>query len=102
MFNATTFLLGLLVLISAFLIHRAHGQRLFSILLVIMGVAAMGVGILPGDTGVIHGLAALAAFVTSSLSAIAAHRLEKRPLNYISVIIGIFSLTVLFLALFMG
>lgn len=102
MFNATTFLLGLLVLISTLLIHRAYGQRLFSILLVIMGVAAMGVGIFPGDTGVIHGLAALAAFVTSSLSAIAAYRLEKRPLNYISAIIGVFSLIVLFLAFYMG
>jgi len=61
MFNATTFLLGLPVLISAFLIHRAYGQRFLSILLVVKGPAAMGIGIFPGDTGVIHGLAALAA-----------------------------------------
>ena len=29
MFNATTFLLGLMILISAFLIYRAYGERLF-------------------------------------------------------------------------
>jgi hypothetical protein len=63
-----------------------------------MGAAAMGVGLFPGDTGVIHGSAALVAFVTSSLSAIAAHRLDKRPLNYLSAIIGLFQLIVLFLA----
>ena len=56
----------------------------------------------PGDTGLIHGLVALITFVTSSLSAIAAYRLEKRPFAYISVLIGTFSLIVLFLALFMG
>jgi len=67
-----------------------------------MGAAAMGVGIFPGDTGAIHGLAALVAFVTSSLSDIAAYRFEKRPLNYISAIIGVFSLIVLFLAFHMG
>jgi hypothetical membrane protein len=33
-----------------------------------MGAAVMGVGIFPGDTGAIHGLATLVAFVTSSLS----------------------------------
>ena len=56
----------------------------------------------PGIQEWIHGLAALAAFVTFSLSAIAAYRLEKRPLNYISAIIGVFSLIVLFLAFYMG
>jgi hypothetical membrane protein len=59
MFNATTFLLGLLILISAFLIHRAYGERRFSVLFAIFGAAAMGVGIFPGDTGIIHGLVAL-------------------------------------------
>ena len=62
----------------------------------------MGVGIIPGDSGVIHGLAALAAFAASSLSAFAAYRLEKSSLNYISAIIGVFSPIVLFLVFYMG
>jgi hypothetical membrane protein len=102
MFNASTFLLGLMILISAFLIHRAYGERLFSVFFVVFGVGAMSVGIFPGDTGIIHGLVALITFVTSSLSAIAAYRLEKSPFAYISVVIGTFSLIVLFLAFFMG
>ena len=56
----------------------------------------------PGIQEWIHGLAALAAFVTSSLSAIAAYRLEKRPLKYISAIISVFSLMALFLAYHIG
>ena len=62
----------------------------------------MDVGIFPEDTGVIHGLVALITSVTSSLSAIAAYKLDKRPFTYISVVIGAFSLLVLFLAFFMG
>lgn len=102
MFNATTFLLGLMILISAVLIHRAYGERLFSVLFAVSGAAAMGVGVFPRDTGAIHGLVALVTFAASSLSAIAAYRLEKKPLAYISVVIGVFSLIVLFSALFMG
>ena len=102
MFNATTFLLGLLVLISAFLIYRANGGRLFGIILAIFGASAMGVGIFPGDMGLVHGLVALITFVTSSLSAIAALRIVKAPLGYLSVLIGAFSLIVLFLAFSMG
>jgi hypothetical membrane protein len=102
MFNATTFLLGLMILISAFLIYRAYGERFFSLLFVIFGASAMGVGVFPGDTGLIHALVALITFVTSSLSAIVSYRLLKGPFGYISVLIGTFSLIVLFIALFMG
>jgi len=51
MLDATTFLLGLLILISAFLIHRAYGVRLLGVLFSIFGAAAMGVEIFHGDTG---------------------------------------------------
>jgi hypothetical membrane protein len=102
MFNAATILLGLMVLISAFLIYRGCKERFFCLLLAIFGAAAMGVGIFPGDAGIIHGLVALVTFVTSSLSAVAAYRLERRPFAYISAVIGIFSLIVLFSAFFLG
>lgn len=102
MFNATTFLLGLMILISAFLIYRANGERLFCLLFAIFGAAAMGVGIFPGDAGIIHGLVALVTFVASSLSAVAAYRLEKRPFAHISAVIGLLSLIVLVSAFFLG
>lgn len=102
LFNATTFLLGLLVIASAYLIYRACKARMFSILFAIFGASAMGVGIFPGDTGMIHGLVALVTFVTSSLSAIAAYRLLGKPFAYISAVIGAFSLIVLIFAMFSG
>jgi hypothetical membrane protein len=102
MFNATTFLLGLMIIISAFVIYRANGERLFSLLFALFGAAAMSVGIFPGDAGIIHGLVALVTFVASSLSAMAAYRLERRSFACISAVIGILSLTVLFSAFFLG
>lgn len=100
MFNASTFIFGLITIISAILVYRAHGDRLFEVLFAISGLAAMGVGIFPGDTGVIHGLVALAWFVTAPLSAIASYRLVRKPFGYISIAIGIFALIVLLMALF--
>jgi hypothetical membrane protein len=100
MFNATTFLFGLTVLISAFLIYHSNGERLFTALFATSGLAAMAVGVFPGDTGIIHGLVAMACFVTAPLSAIAAYRLVNKPFAYFTVVIGIFSLIVLFSAVF--
>jgi hypothetical membrane protein len=100
MFNATTFLFGLTVLISAFLIYHSNRERLFTALFATSGLAAMAVGVFPGDTGIIHGLVAMACFVTAPLSAIAAYRLVNKPFAYFTVVIGIFSLIVLFSAVF--
>jgi hypothetical membrane protein len=102
MFNATMLLLGLTLLISASLIYYATEKRLFTTLLAITGLAAMAVGVFPGDTGTIHGLVAMVCFVTAPLSAIAAYRLVNRPLGYFSVVIGVFSLIALFSAVFLG
>jgi len=55
-------------------------------------------GIFPGDTGMIHGLAALVTFISGSLAAIAAYRVEKVPLKYISVALGVFALLPIILA----
>lgn len=102
LFNATTFIFGMLIIASAFLIHRVCKKRLFTALLALSGLAAMAVGIFPGDTGTIHGLVALAWFVTAPLSAIVAFRFLKKPFAYFSVIIGVFALIVLISAVFAG
>ena len=102
LFNATTFIFGMLIIASAFLIHRVCKKRLFTALLALSGLAAMAVGIFPGDTGTIHGLVALAWFVTAPLSAFVAFRFLKKPFAYFSVIIGVFALIVLISAVFAG
>ncbi|HNX39622.1 MAG TPA: DUF998 domain-containing protein [Methanothrix sp.] len=113
LFNATTFLVGLLVLVSALLIHRsgrssdpAGGDRrlspAFSVLFALSGLFAMGVGVFPGDTGVIHGLTALGWFVMAPLSAIAFSRRAKGGFAYFSAATGVFALIVLISAFALG
>lgn len=102
LFNTTTFLIGLLVIISAFLIHQACKKRLFTALFAISGLAAMGVGVFPGDNGNIHALVAMAWFVTGPLSAIVAYGFLNKPFAYFSVAIGAFALIVLISAVFAG
>jgi hypothetical membrane protein len=102
LFNLTTFLFGLLIIASVLLIRQVCKKRLFTTLLAISGLAAMGVGVFPGDTGVIHGLVALAWFVTAPLSAIAAYGFIKKPFAYFSVVIGAFALIVLVSAFSLG
>jgi hypothetical membrane protein len=92
----------MLIIASAFLIHRVCKKRLFTALLALSGLAAMAVGIFPGDTGTIHGLVALAWFVTAPLSAIVAFKFLKKPFAYFSIIIGVFALIVLISAVFAG
>jgi hypothetical membrane protein len=102
LFNVATFLIGLMTVISALLIHRGFKKRLFAALFAVSGLAAMAVGVFPGDTGSIHGLVAMAWFVTGPLSAIVAYGFLKKPFAYFSVAIGAFALVVLVSAVFTG
>jgi hypothetical membrane protein len=52
----------------------------------------MGVGLFTEDAGVIHGIFSLITFLFGGLSAILSCRLQKPPLSYLSVILGVFSL----------
>jgi hypothetical membrane protein len=96
-FNSYVFLLGVLFLGSAYFIQRAYNIRLFSILAAITGVGAIGVGLVPMDAGVLHGVFALITFLFAGLSAIMSYKLQKPPLSYFSLILGVFSLLALVL-----
>ncbi len=92
-FNSTVFLFGLMSLVAAFFIYRAFQNRALTLLVGVLGLGAMGVGIFPGDTGMIHVLVSLVTFISGSLAAIAAYKVEKPPLKYISVAMGVFALS---------
>lgn len=58
----------------------------------VFGAAGIAVGIFPGDTGNLHGIAALAWFISGPISAIVAYKLETKPFAYFSVVIGAYAL----------
>jgi len=96
-FNSSVFLLGLMTTATAYFIHRWFRSSIFTVLVALAGISAMGVGVFPETTGVPHFVATVTAFLFGGLSAIAAYRLVNEPLNYLSVILGAFSLLALIL-----
>lgn len=101
-FNSSVFLLGLTAVVAAYLLQRAFGQLVVSVFFALAGAGAMGVGIFPESfgTGLVHTLASLVAFLFGGLAAIIAYKLEKPPLTYLSVVMGVIAL--LALGLFLG
>lgn len=100
-FNSSIFLFGLLIVIAAFLVWRGVragvASKAFAVLFLIAGIGIMGVGVFTENAGAIHSVAALVAFLFGGLSAIAAYKLEKAPLNCISVIMGMIAIIALVL-----
>ena len=94
-FNSSVFLHGVIMVAGAYFIQRAFSSRLLSVLLTITGLGAMGAGLFPETTGVIHSVASLIAFLFGGLFAIVSYKLQKPPLSYFSVLLGALSLVAL-------
>ncbi|MCP8308190.1 MAG: DUF998 domain-containing protein [archaeon] len=94
-FNSSVFLLGVFVVAGAYFIQRAFASRLISVLFTLTGSGAMGVGLFPETTGIMHIISALIAFGFGGLSAIVSYKLQKPPLSYFSVLLGVLSLVAL-------
>jgi hypothetical membrane protein len=91
-FNSSIFLLGLLAIIGAYFLPRSSNFRALTVLLVLMGIGAMGAGVFTKDFPVIHGAVSSMAFAFAGLSAIFSFRVLKTPLSVMSVILGVISL----------
>jgi hypothetical membrane protein len=94
-FNASVFTLGLLILAAIYLQRHNPNQKTLNILLLLMAVAAMGVGIFTKDYTLPHGAVSSAAFFFAGLSAIASFKLLPKPLAQISIALGAATLTAL-------
>lgn len=99
-FNSSIFLLGLFAVIGGYFLPRSTDYRVLTVLLVLMGVGAMGAGVFTKDFPVIHGAVSSMAFGFAGLSALFSFRVLKTPLSAMSVILGMMSLGAL--ALFAG
>ena len=96
-FNSSVFLLGALVVLSAYFVQKTFGFKFLSVLALITGVGAMGVGLFTEDAGVLHVFFSLITFLFGGIFAVASYKLEKPPLSYLSVVLGVVSLAALVL-----
>ncbi len=96
-FNTSVFLLGVLLASCAYFIQKTLNFRLLSLLMVMTGIGAMGVGLFTEDAGVMHVVFSLITFVFGGVSTIVSSKLEKPPLSCLSVVLGVISLSALLL-----
>ncbi len=87
-FNSSIILAGLLVLVSSYYIRRTFRDRIFLALFTIAGLGLIALGSFPETTGVVHGIFSGVTFLSISVGAIVAYRVEKPPLSYFSVVLG--------------
>jgi len=96
-FNSSVFLLGLMIIASVYFVHRSFSNRILTSLLVLTGVGAMGVGMFPEDSPLMHEIVSDIAFIFGALVPIAACRLVRKPFAYFSAVMGLLSLSALVL-----
>jgi len=89
-FDVAAILAGMLVVVSAYFIQRTYKNRLFSSLIVTIGVCFIGVGIVAENVFLpLHAVLAVITFVGLAAAAFMSYKFEKPPLSYISVILGV-------------
>ncbi len=88
-YNSSIFVLGVLLVLGAYFLYQDGKARLFTVLLALTGVGAIGLGIFPGYAQPMHSIATLVAILAGTLSAITSFQLQKKPMYFISLILGL-------------
>jgi hypothetical membrane protein len=95
-FDGTVVVGGLLMIAGAHALHRALDKGVFPsappLLITLAGLGSVGVGVFNETFGVIHWLLSVLLFIAAGLAAIMAFSLQKAPLRYFSVILGVIAL----------
>lgn len=95
-FNSSIIFLGIVIIISSWLLHQVFKSRLLSIVLFLTGFGATGVGVFPeGSPYNLHTIMSAITFIFAGVTAIAAYRFTSKPISFISIIMGIASLVAL-------
>ena len=92
LYNASIFLLGVFLFVGAYFLYQSGEARLFSFLLATTGIGAMGLGIFPGYLQPMHSISTLIALIFGAFTAIFSFQLQKKPISYISLVLGIMTL----------
>lgn len=102
LYNASVFLLGAFIVAGAYVFLSAGEGRIFPVLLSITGIGAMGVGIFSGYMQPMHSIFTLIAIMFGSFAAMASYKHQKKPMAYISLILGlmVFIASIVFLPYF--
>ncbi len=93
LFNTSLVVVGLLNAIGGYIFYRTHGSRWILSVYVLAAIGAIGAGAFPLDTGGLHGLFALAAFLFFNVEAIASGTRLAGPMKVVSILAGLVGIT---------
>jgi hypothetical membrane protein len=92
LFNAGLVLVGVLNLAGGYALYRLHGRRWLLAPFALASVGAVLAGVFPLDTGGLHSVGALLAFLFFNVQALALATRLTGPMRYVSVLAGIVGL----------
>jgi hypothetical membrane protein len=91
-FTIIVFTVGAFATTSAYLMfHIAKAKRLV-IFMGLFGIAMVGIAVFSEVFTLVHGVFSLIAFFSFALAAIFSFKFQKRPMNYVSVVLGVIAL----------
>jgi hypothetical membrane protein len=96
-YNSAIFGFGILLIASAYLLHKAGTNRWFLILLALTGLGTAGVGIFPETIIIPHSICAITVFICGGLCAIVGYRIFPVPWSWFSPVLGIITLVAIVL-----
>ena len=88
LFNASLVFVGVLNLAGGYLFYRTHGKRWLLTVYTLAGLGAFGAGLFPLDTGGLHGLFALLAFLFFNVQALGTATRLRGAMRALSVLAG--------------
>jgi hypothetical membrane protein len=91
-FNISMILLGLFILIGTYFQQRVFKNKVFTVLLLLTALGAMGVGLITKDMGLSHKIAAVFIFFFGGLSVIYSNKVMNNSYSIIYVLLGLISL----------
>ncbi len=94
-FNSSVMLIGVCVVLAAYLGSEVFKSRVFRAFLTLTGVGAVGVGLFPENVPVIHTVMSFITFLFAGLAAVYGFRVFKKLVGLFSLAAGVMSLAAL-------
>ncbi len=91
-FNATTALLGLILILSAYYFWKGSGSGAYPLFVALAGVGALGVGVFNESYGEVHVFFSALTFVSAGIQALLVYRVASAPFYHFSAFAGVVTL----------
>lgn len=88
-FNSAVFILGIFVITSAYLFQKEYHKKISTILLILTGICAIGVGLFPEGARPFHGIFTGFVFTFSAIFLISLVQIERSPILIMLSLFGI-------------